>query len=160
MSDSGRADGAIYPPAHLDLFGFPRTPARVVVIPRSLGWRVGHAFGYLALCWACIAVVMWIPPHFPWILTAFFLGIFLFVKYIRQRYTLMELEGKCPKCGALQTIKQPTRLALPHRIYCPSCHQGLLLHVRLPAGDEREAAPARVSVSGSGPRGGEQAGAA
>ncbi len=160
MSDSGRADGAIFPPAHLDLFGFPRTPARVVVIPRSVAWRVGHALGYLGLSWACIAVVMWVPPHFPWILTAFFLGIFFFVKYIRQRYTLMELEGKCPKCGAPQTLKQPTRLAAPHRIYCPSCHQALLLHVRLPAGEEREPLTSGVGGPGSWSGGGEQAGAA
>ncbi len=131
MSPTRPVAGAITPPATLDLFGFAPTPARVLVIPRSTGWRVGHAFGYLLLCWACIGVVMWIPPHFPWILTAFFLGIFLFVKYIRQRYTLVELEGTCPRCGAPQTLKKPTRLALPQRIYCPSCHQPLLLRVRL-----------------------------
>ncbi len=128
-----RAEGAISPPARLELFGFASTPARVEVIPRSGGWRTGHAFGYLLLCWACIAVVMWVPPHFPWILTAFFLGIFFFVKYIRQRYTLVSLEGTCPRCGFPQTIKKPTRLAIPHRCYCPSCHQPLLLVVELEA---------------------------
>ncbi|HEX9106110.1 MAG TPA: hypothetical protein VF832_02750 [Longimicrobiales bacterium] len=125
------AGGAMQPAATLQLFGFAPTPARVEVIPRSTAWRVGHAFGYLLLCWACIGLVMWVPPHFPWILTAFFLGIFFFVKYIRQRYTLVSLEGTCPRCGSPQSIKKPTRLASPHRIYCPHCHQPLLLVVQL-----------------------------
>lgn len=122
--------GAVSPPAQIDLFGFRPTPARVVVIPRSTAWRVGHAFGYLGLCWLGMAAAI-IPPHFPWLLTAFFLGIFFFVKYIRQRYTLMELEGTCPKCGAPQTIAKPQRLARPQRLHCPACHQQLLLKVEL-----------------------------
>lgn len=138
MNASERAAGAMEPPAALELFGFAPTPARVQVMARSTAWRVGHAFGYLFLCWACIGVVMWVPPHFPWILTAFFLGIFFFVKYIRQRYTLVSLEGTCPRCGQAQSIKKPTRLAIPHRIYCPSCHQPLLLIVDLE--DARRAA--------------------
>ena len=129
MDTSERAAGAMQPTASLELFGFAATPARVEVMARSTAWRVGHAFGYLLLCWACIAVVMWLPPHFPWILSAFLLGIFFFVKYIRQRYTLVSLEGTCPRCGFQQSIRKPTRLATPHRIYCPSCHQPLLLVV-------------------------------
>ncbi len=137
MTDTRETAGAISPPAYIELWGFPRTPARVVVIPRSAGWRIGHALGSLLLCWACIGIVMWVPPHFPWILTAFFLGIFFFVKYIRERYTLVELEGRCPKCGAALTLKKPTRLGLPHRLHCSACHQGPLLEVQVEAAPER-----------------------
>jgi len=154
------ANGAVYPPAQIELFGFPRTPARVHVIPRSAGWRVGHAVGWLLLCWACIGIVMWVPPHFPWILTAFFLGIFFFVKYIRQRYTLVRLEGTCPKCGAPQAIRRPTRLALPHRLYCPSCHQPLLLRVDIAAAGEHGHRPERVAEPAAEPGPDENAGAA
>jgi ribosomal protein S27AE len=127
-----RDEGAISPPAQLDLFGFHPTPARVVLLPRSGAWRAGHAFGLLLLCWAAIGVVMWLPPHIPWVLAAFFLGIFFFVKYIRERNTLVELDGTCPRCGAAQTIRKPTRLGVPHRVYCPKCRQMLLLRTTEP----------------------------
>ncbi len=146
MTETRRADGAISPPAVIDLWGFPRTPARVLVIPRSAGWRIGHAVGSLLLCWACIGIVMWIPPHFPWILTAFFLGIFFFQKYIRQRYTLVELAGTCPKCGSPLTVKKPTRLGLPHRLHCNACHQAPLLRVDVQPQARRAAGP--VSAPG------------
>lgn len=147
MKDQRDSDGAVSPPAHIELFGFPRTTARIVVIPRSAGWRIGHAVGGLLLSWACIGIVMWVPPHFPWILTAFFLGIFFFVKYIRQRYTLVELEGRCPKCGAPLTIRKPTRLGLPHRLHCTVCHQAPLL--RAEVGPASAAGPASEQRAGA-----------
>ncbi len=142
MKEQRDPDGAISPPAHIELFGFPRTPARIRVIPRSAGWRGGHAVGSLLLCWACIGLVMWVPPHFPWILTAFFLGIFFFLKYIRQRYTLEELEGRCPKCGAPLDIRKATRLGLPHRLHCTVCHQAPLLRAELELEQAHEERPA------------------
>ncbi len=136
MSRAG--ESAISPPAQLDLFGFRPTPARVRVIPRSPAWRVGHV-GLALLFWLAIPIVMWIPPHFPWILTAFALGLYFAIRFARERYTLSQLEGTCPNCGAAQTIAKPMRLGMPHRIYCPNCHQQLLLVVRL-RGRDGEAA--------------------
>jgi hypothetical protein len=133
--------GASSPPAEIELFGFRPTAARVRVVHRSSGWRLGHAALYLLLCWGAILLVMWVPPHIPWALAAFLLGIFFAVKYIRERYTLLELDGTCPRCAAPVRQDQPGRLGLPHRLYCSNCHQPLLLRVHVdPQGARASAA--------------------
>ncbi len=134
-----RDPGGITPPAVIELFGHRATPAHIRLIPRSPAWRLGHALLALAICWGGILVVMWVPPHFPWILTALGLGIFFAVKYARERYTLVELEGACPRCGARQTIAKPTRFGDPHRLHCPHCHQLLLLRAEAPAAERMSA---------------------
>ena len=129
----------ISPPASIELFGHRPTLARVRLIPRSPVWRAGHALLALGICWGAILVVMWVPPHIPWILTAFALGILFAVKYARERYTLVELEGTCPRCGAPQTITRPTRFGDPHRLHCAHCHQLLLVRAEAPAAERMSA---------------------
>ncbi len=123
-------------PAKIELFGFEPTPADVAVAYRAPGWRSSRALLYLAVCWALVPVVAIIPPHIPWAATAFIAGIVLSVRKAREEYTLLHLEGSCPKCGARQEIEKPTRLNRPHSLTCPGCHHDLQL---------------RVEVGGAGP---------
>lgn len=117
------------PPARLDIFGFEPTPARVEVIPRSRRWRVSKALTNLLLAWLAIPIVMFIPPHFPWVLAAFGIGIFRAWGFYKQRFTLVSMRGRCPKCAHELAVEKPTRLGEPHRMVCPNCHQTPVLAV-------------------------------
>lgn len=122
-------EGVQRPAANLDVFGFRPTPAQVEVIPRSRKWRLSHALMALAIGWGCIPVVMFIPPHFPWVLTAFGCGIGFCWKFWHEEYTLVSLKGQCPKCGAPQEVDKPVRMKSPHVLSCKACHQNVLLNV-------------------------------
>ncbi|HET9986001.1 MAG TPA: hypothetical protein VFQ38_20545 [Longimicrobiales bacterium] len=90
---------------------------------------MSKALTNLALAWLAIPLVIWIPPHFPWALGAFGIGIFRAWGYYKQRFTLVSMHGHCPKCGHALAVEKPTRLGEPHRIVCPNCHQTVLLHI-------------------------------
>lgn len=107
------------------------------MVPRSTGWRLGHVGMAILIGWGLIPLVMWVPPHIPWILGAFSVGLYFAIRFARERYTLLELEGICPSCSTPQRIAKPLRLGIPHRIHCPSCQQQLLLRVEL-QGNEAE----------------------
>ncbi len=134
------------PPAHTQLFGFKPTPARVEVIARPTSWRASHALVSLAIGWGLIPVVMFVPPHVPWVLAGFFGGIYFAIHYWRERYTLVALETTCPKCGSPLRQEKPTRLALPHRLHCDSCQQNPILEV-----DVRGLAPGGATAEGAPP---------
>ncbi len=109
------------------MFGFPDREARVHVAARSGGWRAGHALLWLGLCWALVPIVVFIPPHVPWAAGAFLTGIYMAHRKATEAYTLLDLHGECPKCGAPQVIESAVKLKRPHPLTCERCHQDLLL---------------------------------
>lgn len=114
-------------PAQIELFGFASTPAHVEVISRAPSWRVSRALLSLAVAWGTIPVVFWLPPHLPWVLGAFVLGIYFAWKYFTQHHTMTVLEGKCPKCAAPQALEKPVRFHTPYKLSCAGCHHDLYL---------------------------------
>jgi hypothetical protein len=114
-------------PAQIELFGFPATPAHVEVISRAPSWRVSRALLSLAVAWGAIPIVFWLPPHFPWVLGAFVLGIYFAWKHFTEHHTMTVLRGSCPKCAAPQTLEKPVRFRTPFKLSCAQCHHDLYL---------------------------------
>jgi hypothetical protein len=61
------------------------------------------------------------PPHAVWLIGALGAGAFLARRRYVERYTLLELDGTCPKCGTPFRVK-PGRLHVPHPLPCEGCH--------------------------------------
>lgn len=118
-------------PARIALFGFDstHTDARVVYRPHS--WRVSHGLFWLLGCWALVPVVVFVPPHFPWALAAFFTGPVMAYRRFTEHYTLLGMRGECPRCGAAIKVEKPTRLSQPHSLHCDKCHNDLQLVIEL-----------------------------
>ena len=69
-----------------------------------------------------------VPPHAPWGIGALAAGVILARRRMIERFTLIALEGTCPKCGQPLTVKRP-RLRPPHPITCEGCHHQASLKV-------------------------------
>ncbi len=62
-----------------------------------------------------------IPPHVPWVLGALTGGGLLARRRWTERFTVMGVEGTCPRCGA--AVKAANgRLRSPHPAVCEACH--------------------------------------
>jgi hypothetical protein len=121
------------------LFGFDATPVHALIAARSRAWRIGGAarnFGLLAAVAPFVAIV---PPHAVWLIGALGAGAFLAWRRFIERFTLLALDGICPKCGAPLEIKSG-RLKGPHPLPCEACHHESRL--RLPPSTLRDHAVA------------------
>jgi hypothetical protein len=113
----------------LELFGFPTTKAQVRVLPRTTAWRAGGAilFGVCSLLLA--PLVGLVPPHAPWALGALGMGGFLALRRWRERFTILALEGLCPKCGGALGLREGTPLKAVISVPCEGCHHDARLVV-------------------------------
>jgi hypothetical protein len=114
-------------PVELRLFGHPPSTARAVIVDRSTGWRWSRALvtGLGAIGAAALGAL--IPPHVPWAVAILSVGVFLAVRRLLERRTLLGLDGNCPRCSAVQALGRPTRLRVPHELHCTSCGHRLEL---------------------------------
>ncbi|HET7321393.1 MAG TPA: hypothetical protein VFI96_02785 [Longimicrobiaceae bacterium] len=121
-------------PAELTLRAHEPTPAdlEVVDVPRKK--RVSRAFMYLIGFWILMPIVAFIPPHIPWIVLAFFFGIYFFWKNWTGEYIVYHFDGRCPRCGHELTIEPGTKLKFPHTMNCPECHFDPVLRLKKGAG--------------------------
>lgn len=123
--------GAFEVVAEASLFGFDPTPAHARIAARSRAWRVGGAartFGLFAVIAPFVAII---PPHAVWLIGALGTGAFLARRRFIEKFTLLSVDGSCPKCGASLDTK-PGRLKKPHPLPCDACHHESTL--RLPSG--------------------------
>ncbi|MGH7505755.1 MAG: hypothetical protein ACRELX_08890, partial [Longimicrobiales bacterium] len=60
----------------LEAFGFADARADLVLIERPASWRMTRALLSLLIGWGLIPVVIFIPPHFPWVIGGFVGGIY------------------------------------------------------------------------------------
>jgi hypothetical protein len=109
-------------PARLTLRAQGSKPAELEVRGVPARKRRTRALGYLLGCWILIPIVAFIPPHIPWVLAAFFLGIYFFYRNWTGEYVVEHFEGHCPRCDNLLTIEKGTKLKLPHKMICNECH--------------------------------------
>jgi len=115
--------------ATIGLFGFEPAPASVTLVARSLSWRTRRAALFAVLGTAAAPVVALLPPHAVWLIGALATGGYLAWRSFNTRYSVVELDGRCPKCDALQSLKTGTRLRQPHPISCASCNHELALTI-------------------------------
>lgn len=103
------------------LFGFEDTPMAARIIARSRAWRVGGAARTFAVFALVAPLVAIFPPHAVWLIGALAVGAVLARRRYVERYTLVEVEGKCPKCGTPLSVKKG-RLKRPHPLPCEGCN--------------------------------------
>ncbi|HAC07455.1 MAG TPA: hypothetical protein DCF71_16535 [Gemmatimonadetes bacterium] len=121
-------DGLIRTAARVTLFGFESTEAFASIQPRGRRWRVGGAARTMGIFLVIAPMMAIVPPHAPWLIGALTAGIILTRRRLIERFTLISLEGTCPKCDATIDVKR-TRLRIPHPLTCQSCHHQASLKV-------------------------------
>lgn len=110
------------------------TEARARIAERSDRWRKAGALRQLAL-WGLLAPLLFlIPPHLPWVLVALGIGAVRAWGRLNERATLLELRGRCPKCGTEQSFAELGRMKLPvHTVNCAHCRWDLRVSFRPPS---------------------------
>lgn len=112
----------IAPPAILQLPGHEAQPARVEMVYRRTSGRLTRAILSLVVFWGLIPIVFFIPPHLPWALAAFVLGLYFAWSNLKGSFVVRNFEGNCPRCGSKLDIKPGTKVSLPHKMVCYHCH--------------------------------------
>ena len=113
----------------IGLFGFEPASASVTLFPRSLSWRTRRAVLFSVLGVAIAPVVALLPPHAVWLIGALVTGAYLSWRSFNTRYSVIALDGRCPKCDASLTLRAGTRLREPHPISCQECNHELAFTV-------------------------------
>lgn len=108
-------------PARLSIFGYDPATVDLVVIPRSRRWRMLGAARTMGIALLLTPVAALVPPHAPWALGVLGVGAILARRRWQERYTVVGVEGACPKCGAELEVGRG-RLRTPHPLPCESCH--------------------------------------
>lgn len=119
--------------ARLRVFGSPETPARARVVPRSVSWRLLRAGGLAAAGVVAAPVVALIPPHAAWAMGSVVTGLVLAARRWAERWTVLALEGRCPRCGEPMILHRPTRLRSAWSVGCDACHHAAVVEVDLPS---------------------------
>ena len=125
MTDDDRTKHAEHAPldvaGKVALFGYDSTPATVHLQPRSRSWRVGGSVRTMAVAVVVAMVMVVVPPHVPWLLGALAGGGFLARRRWQEHFTVMGVDGTCPRCGGV--MKAATgRLRSPHPVTCEACN--------------------------------------
>lgn len=115
--------------AHLSLRAHTNAPARVELEFNPSGPRIFKAVALWIACWAAIPFLLWVPPHYPWVLAAFLAGPFLCHRTWTGRYTIRSFAGLCPRCGSPLALGVDRTVDLPHTLTCFRCHFEPLLEV-------------------------------
>ena len=117
----------------LSLFGFPPVEASLKVVPRSVAWRGALASAYVGGGLLLAPILGMVPPHAPWAVGVLVCGGFLGVRKWRERFTLLSLDGACPKCGGKVSIPSRVPLKSGISVPCEGCHHDSRLLVTIPA---------------------------
>lgn len=115
------ARGPVDIPGRIVLFGFEPQAVTLHLLPRSRRWRLLGAGRTVGVALVLAPVAGLVPPHVPWALGVLGVGGFLGRRRFQERFTVVGIQGTCPKCGvALEADR--TRLRFPHPIPCETCH--------------------------------------
>jgi len=107
-------------------------PASVGVLGHGRRDRVRRAVLALAVCWGAAVAAVFLPVlHFVLVPALLVAGPVVAYGRLRQRLTLLDVEGACPACGA--AIREPLRTdaGAAIELRCGGCRRALV--VRLPA---------------------------
>jgi hypothetical protein len=126
-------------PIWLTLFGAPPTSGVATVVSQARSTRFRRALTALLLCWVLACVVIFVPPHLPWVAASVITGVVLFVRRLREDVRLLRLCGTCPRCGRSHEHAIGGRFRSGRTIVCPHCHNQLTLHIDPPAARSKSA---------------------
>ncbi|GIT52203.1 MAG: hypothetical protein Ct9H300mP15_24160 [Gemmatimonadota bacterium] len=79
------------------------------------------AVGIFVLSSVIASFAFFIPPHGVWTIGALTGGVILARRRWLERFTLYSVQGTCPKCEAMLSVKSGP-LRTPHPIACDGCH--------------------------------------
>lgn len=115
--------------AQARVFGFEPTEVALDVLPRSPAWRGIRAGAFAGGGVALAPVLGLIPPHVAWILASIVTGGFLGWRKWAERFTLVEVTGRCPKCEGELELDATTRLRAASTMGCPECRHDVQIVV-------------------------------
>jgi hypothetical protein len=113
--------------------GTKATEARARIVERSKQWRNAGALKGLAL-WLLIPIVVFIPPHIPWVLIVLAVGAVRAWGRWNEHATLLSLHGPCPNCGTDQEYRETGAMKPRHKVSCANCRWDLHLAFTPPPG--------------------------
>ena len=123
------SDPAI-PQAQVTLRAYQPAPARIELSYRPLPGRLLRTALSLLGFWGAIPLVIWVPPHYPWVVASFVAGLFLAHRAWTGRYRVYSFAGICPRCGHPISLGVDHAISLPHTLTCYHCHFEPRLEVR------------------------------
>lgn len=129
------------PPAYVTLRAHTPAPARVELVYRRARGRLFRALLSLVVCWGAIPFIIWVPPHYPWVTSAFLAGAFLAHRSWTGRYRIRTFAGICPRCGSALSLGLDRTVDLPHTLTCYNCHFEPQLEVALDSAAVRPPVP-------------------
>lgn len=118
--------------AEARVFGHDPTSATLHVIPRSTRWRLVRASRWFVGGAVLAPLVAVLPPHAPWAVGAAAAGLVVGMRRWKERHTLIDLEGRCPRCDGPLEHEGRTLLRTPHSVTCLGCSNPVALHPDLP----------------------------
>lgn len=110
------------PLALLTLPGHRPAPARAELVYLPVSWRLPRTLGSLLFFWGILPLVVWLPPHYPWVLASFAAGVYLAHGYWTGRYRVRAFSGICPRCESDLSLPPGGRIDLPYTLTCYACH--------------------------------------
>jgi hypothetical protein len=113
-------------PARLSFFGFPATNATARVRENDPQNRLRRALMAFAAGLGLAVLGVFIPIAHFFLVPGFLLGgLFLGLRRLRERRTLIEVRGTCPRCGVEQTFEAGGQWRGSARVTCSNCHNTL-----------------------------------
>jgi hypothetical protein len=120
------------PSAQITLRAHKPAPARIELEYRPTPQRIMRALAWLIGCWGAIPLLVWIPPHYPWVSIAFIAGWYLAYREWMGRFRVSSFAGICPRCARPVSLGVDKLIDLPHKLTCYTCHFEPRLEVRFP----------------------------
>lgn len=134
------------PRAQVRLRAHLPAPARVELVYQPAPGRILRTALCLLGFWGAIPLLLWVPPHYPWVIGAFAAGLFLAYRQWTGRYQVHAFAGICPRCGHALSLGVDRAISLPHTLTCYHCHFEPELEVQFgeePAGNGADQQAAR-----------------
>jgi len=117
--------------ARVRLFGYAETEAELSAVPRSTRWRLVKAMKAGGAGYALMLLTP-LPPHLGWLLGGFGAGTWFGLRRWRERFTLLELSGSCPRCQGELNLPRPVRLQSEMPLDCEGCGHAASVVTEIP----------------------------
>lgn len=119
---AGTSTMSAIPGARIVLGGHPSRPARLVA-RRYPGWaRLARTLAFVVL-WILSTAGTLVFTFDPFVASLpFLMGISFVYRSWRGRFRVEEFQAACPRCGEDLLLKPGSKIDLPHRLVCYSCH--------------------------------------
>jgi hypothetical protein len=117
-------------PASLTVFGAPAAHASATIVRHSMGRRAARALVALGACWGLALVAVFIPlAHFVLVPGLFLIGVILATYRAREAWSIVTVQGQCPRCRLEQTFTSAGRARGQSVVHCPNCKNELALTI-------------------------------